>query len=115
MKEAILILQKELEQKNLTQQEYSDYLNLFRFAADKIFKNEKHSEFRKEVDQMTSLYDQLPSVREKRLRAEVEEMRIKNEEVLDALARKERELAEQKAELARMKELLEKNHIALTP
>ena len=63
---------------------------------------------------MTSLYDQLPSVREKRLRAEVEEMRIKNEEVLDALARKERELAEQKAELARMKELLEKNHIALT-
>lgn len=112
MKEAILILQKELEQKNLTQQEYSDYLNLFRFAADKIFKNEKHSEFRKEVDQMTSLYDQLPSVREKRLRAEIEEMRAKNEE---ALARKERELAEQKAELARMKELLEKNHIALTP
>ena len=112
VKEAILILQKELEQKNLTQQEYSDYLNLFRFAADKIFKNEKHSEFRKEVDQMTSLYDQLPSVREKRLRAEIEEMRAKNEE---ALARKERELAEQKAELARMKELLEKNHIALTP
>lgn len=61
---------------------------------------------------MTSLYDQLPSVREKRLRAKLEgmleEMRLENE---NALARKEAELAEKEAELVRLKELLDKHHI----
>ena len=138
--EAIVILQKELEQGNLTQQEYSDYLNLFRFAADKIFKDKKHSKLRKGVHQMTSLYDQLPSVREKRLRAKLEgmleEMRLEKENALDALARKEAELAEKEAEyakreaeyakrdterakneaeLVRLKELLHQHHIVLTP
>ena len=124
--EAIVILQKELEQGNLTRQEYSDYLNLFRFAADKIFKDKKHSKFRKEVHQMTSLYDQLPSVREKRLRAKLEgmleEMRLEKENALDALARKEAELAEKEAErakseaeLVRLKEILDQHHIVLTP
>lgn len=50
---------------------------------------------------MTSLYDQLPSVREKRLRAKLEgmleEMRLEKENALDALARKEAELAEKEA------------------
>lgn len=131
--EAIVILQKELEQGNLTRQEYSDYLNLFRFAADKIFKDKKHSKFRKEVHQMTSLYDQLPSVREKRLCAKLEgmleEMRLEKENALDALARKEAELAEKEAEyakkeaerakneaeLVRLKEILDQHHIVLTP
>ena len=75
------------------------------FAADKIFKDKKYSKFRKEVDQMMSLYDQMPSVREKRLRAEMEELRIKKDEAL----------AEKDAELVRLKELLERHHIALTP
>lgn len=54
---------------------------------------------------MMSLYDQMPSVREKRLRAEMEELRIQKDEAL----------AEKDAELVRMKELLERHHIALTP
>ena len=45
---------------------------------------------------MMSLYDQMPSVREKRLRAEMEELRIQKDEAL----------AEKDAELVRMKELL---------
>ena len=105
VKETILILKQELKQGYLMQQEYEDYFKLFRFAADKIFKDKKHSKFRKEVDQMMSLYDQMPSVREKRLRAEMEELRIQKDEAL----------AEKDAELVRMKELLERHHIALTP
>ena len=89
---------------------------------------------------MTSLYDQLPSVREKRLCAKLEgmleEMRLEKENALDALARKEAELAEKEAEYAkreaeyakrdterakneaeliRLKELLHQHHIVLTP
>ena len=68
---------------------------------------------------MTSLYDQLPSVREKRLRAKLEgmleEMRLEKENALDALARKEAELAEKEAELVRLKELLDKHHILPSP
>ncbi len=94
MNEAILVLKDELCNGNLTEQEYNDYINLFRFAADKIFEKEKHSEFREEVDRMTKPLIELPSVREKRLRAEIETLRAEN--------------AEKDAELAQMKELLNK-------
>ncbi len=103
--EAILVLKDELCNGYLTEQEYNDYINLFRFAADKIFENEKHSEFRKEVDRMTKPLIELPSVREKRLRAEIEALR----------AEKDARLAEKDAELAKMKELLNKYNIAIAP
>lgn len=105
VEEAILILKEELNNGALTELEFDDYINLFRTAAEKIFQKERHREFRKEVDRMTKPLIELPSVREKRLRAELDALR----------SEKDAELAEKDAELARMKALLEKHNIAATP
>lgn len=124
--EAILVLENELRDGYLTNREFDDYINLFRSAAERIFKDEKHSEFREEVDRMTKPLIELPSVREKRMRAENDALRNENHALRarsnaeltkkDAeLAEKERQLAEKNAELARIKELLEKYNIAIAP
>lgn len=64
---------------------------------------------------MTKPLIELPSVREKRLRAELiekdAELAVKDME----LAVKDTELAEKDMELAQMKELLDKHHIAIAP
>lgn len=103
--EAILVLKDERRDGYLTEREFDDYINLFRSAAEKIFKDEKHSVFRREVDRMTKPLIELPSVREKRLRAEIDALRAENKAIL----------AEKDAELARMKELLTKHNITITP
>lgn len=99
--EAILILEDELRDEYLTEREFDDYINLFRTAAERIFKEEKHSVFRREVDKMTRPLIELPSIREKRLLAEIEA--------------KDAALTEKEAELARMKELLTRHNISITP
>lgn len=103
--EAILVLKDERRDGYLTEREFDDYINLFRSAAERIFKDEKHSVFRREVDRMTKPLIELPSVREKRLRAEIDALRAENKAIL----------AEKDAELARMKELLTKHNITITP
>ncbi|MCI9634673.1 MAG: hypothetical protein HFH18_15960, partial [Ruminococcus sp.] len=116
-------LKDEVEQGYLTEQEYDDYVNLFRRAAEKIF--EKHSDFRKEVDRMTKPLIELPSVLQKRLYDEIDSLNANKEALIadnemltadnemltadrDALAV---ELADKNAELARMRALLEQYHI----
>ena len=133
----MIILKDEVEQGYLTEQEYDDYVNQFRRAAEKIF--EKHADFYEEVDRMTKPLIELPSVLQKRLYDEIDslnanrdaliadnetltadnetltadnEMLIADNEMLiadrDALAV---ELADKNAELARMRALLEQYHI----
>lgn len=114
-----------------TEREFDDYINLFRSAAERIFKEEKHSVFRREVDRMTKPLIELPSVREKRLRAEIEALRAEKSTApielpsvrekrlqaeIEALrAENKATLAEKDAELARMRELLTKHNITITP
>ena len=57
---------------------------------------------------MTKPLIELPSVREKRLQAEIDALRAEKAATDSALAK-------QNAELAKMKELLEKHHIAIAP
>ena len=112
----MIILKDEVEQGYLTEQEYDDYVNLFRRAAEKIF--EKHADFRREVDRMTKPLIELPSVLQKRLIADNERL-LANNEMLTAdnemlTADNEMltvELADKNAELARMRSLLEQHHI----
>ena len=101
--ETILVLKDELRDGYLTEREFDDYINLFRTASDRIFKDVKHSAFRKEVDRMTKPLVELPSVREKRLRAEIDTLR----------AEKDAALAEKDAALSQMKELLKKHNIVI--
>ena len=98
----MIILKDEMEQGYLTEQEYDDYVNLFRRAAEKIF--EKHADFVREVDRMTKPLIELPSVLQKRLIADNERL-LANNEMLTV------ELADKNAELARMRALLEQHHI----
>lgn len=100
--EVILMLKEELNHGYLTNQEFDDYINLFRLASERIF--EKHPIFRKEVDLMTKPLIELPSVIQKRLRDE-------NDTLLADLAHTNALLADKDAELARMRELLEQHHI----
>ena len=72
MDKVMMILENELEKGYLTQQEYDDYINLFRRAAEKIF--EKHADFRREVDRMTKPMIELPSVLQKRLYDEIDSL-----------------------------------------
>ncbi len=119
----MIILKDEVEQGYLTEQEYDDYVNLFRRAAENIF--EKHADFEREVDRMTKPMIELPSVLQKRLYAEIDSLNA-NKEALIAdneilLADKEALTADNEAltadnetltaELARMRALLEQYHI----
>ena len=121
--EVMIILRNELEQGYLTRKEYDDYMNLFRRAAEKVF--EKHEDLRKEADRMTKPIIELPSVIQKRLYEENDELIAKNKELMadyDALLADKNslladkdalisDLAKKDAQLARMKELLEQHHI----
>ena len=78
--EVMIILGNELEQGYLTRREYDDYVNLFRRAAEKVF--EKHDHFRKEVDRMTKPIIELPSVIQKRLYEENDELIAKNKALM---------------------------------
>jgi len=84
VEEVILILQEELKNGNLTELQYHDYLNLFQDSANYILAD--CPTHRKEVARMTEPQIILPSMVDKKLRAEI--------------ARKEAELAGINAELA---------------
>ena len=105
----MIILKDEVEQGYLTEQEYDDYVNLFRRAAEKIF--EKHADFRREVDRMTKPLIELPSVLQKRLIADNERVLANNEMLTADNEMLTVELADKNAELARMRALLEQHHI----
>ncbi len=112
----MIILKDEVEQGYLTEQEYDDYVNLFRRAAENIF--EKHADFGREVDRMTKPMIELPSVLQKRLYAEIDSLNANKAALIEdrdalalELADKNVELADKNAELARMRALLEQYHI----
>ena len=122
----MMILKDETEQGYLTEQEYLDYVNLFRRAAEKIF--EKHADFQVEVDRMTKPLIELPSVVQKRLYSEINSLKASNEALTadnktltfdnkaltadnEALTADVEALT---AELTRMKKLLERYHIPVT-
>ena len=105
----MIILKDEVEQGYLTEQEYDDYVNLFRRAAEKIF--EKHADFYEEVDRMTKPLIELPSVLQKRLIADNERLLANNEMLTADNEMLSVELADKNAELARMRALLEQYHI----
>ena len=112
----MIILKEEVEQGYLTEQEYDDYVNLFRRAAENIF--EKHADFGREVDRMTKPMIELPSVLQKRLYAEIDSLNANKAALIEdrdalalELADKNVELADKNAELARMRALLEQYHI----
>ena len=112
----MIILKDEVEQGYLTEQEYDDYVNLFRRAAENIF--EKHPDFGREVDRMTKPMIELPSVLQKRLYAEIDSLNANKAALIEdrdalalELADKNVELADKNAKLARMRALLEQYHI----
>ena len=105
----MIILKDEVEQGYLTEQEYDDYVNLFRRASEKIF--EKHADFYEEVDRMTKPLIELPSVLQKRLIADNERLLANNEMLTADNEMLSVELADKNAELARMRALLEQYHI----
>ena len=90
VEEVILILNEELSNGYLTEQEYHDYVRLFRFAADRVLAN--CPQMREEVNQMTEPLIKLPSVIIRELEAQ--------------LADREAQLADQKAENRRLQELV---------
>ncbi len=122
----MMILKDETEQGYLTEQEYLDYVNLFRRAAEKIF--EKHADFQKEVDRMTKPLIELPSVLQKRLYSEIDSLKASNKALISdkktLIADNEALIADNEALIAdnealtadnaRMKKLLERYHIPMT-
>ena len=68
VEEAILVLKEELFDGYLTEQEYQDYVTLFRFAVNRVLA--KYSQLREEVNQMTEPLIKLPSVIVKEMLAE---------------------------------------------
>lgn len=66
VKEAILVLEKEMKEGYLTEQEYHDYVRLFILAADRALA--KHPQLQEEVRHMTERWLKLPS----EIRAELE-------------------------------------------
>ena len=91
MDEVILVLQTEYADGYLTEQQFQDYVHLFRDAAQRVFA--QRQDLWKEVERMTKPLIELPSVREKRLRT--------------MLAEKESELAEKNKENIDLKSEIE--------
>lgn len=116
VEKVMMILKEELEQGYLTVGEYHDYINLFRRAAEKMFK--RHDQLRREVDRMTKPLIELPSVAQKRLQAEIDALTAEKDALAiekDALAaKKDAELVEKEKENARLRALLEQYHIPVT-
>lgn len=90
VKEAILVLGEEMEEGYLTEQEYHDYVRLFKFAADRVLA--KHPQLQEEVKHMTERWLKLPSEIRAELEHKVEEQRV--------------ELAEKDAEILRLQEII---------
>lgn len=115
VEKAIFILEDELKSGYLTTQQFDDYINLFRRAAEKIFEGKNHSEYRKEVDLMTKPLIELPSVLQKRLLAEIEQKNALLAEKDAELAQKNAELTQKETELAWAKDLLNAYNIPTSP
>ena len=110
----MIILKDEVEQGYLTEQEYDDYVNLFRRAAENIF--EKHADFGREVDRMTKPMIELPSVLQKRLYAEIDSLNANKAALIadnETLAAAKEALTADKEALTADKEVLAADRDAL--
>lgn len=87
VEKAILVLKEELSDGYLTELEFRDYVRLFQMAADRVLA--RHPRLREEVYQMTEPLIKLPSMIENELRTKLRA-----------------EIAEQKAEIRRLQELV---------
>lgn len=83
------MLGKEMEEGYLTEQEYHDYIRLFKFAADRVLV--KHPQLQEEVNHMTERWLKLPG----EIRAELERENVKQRA----------EIAEKVAEILRLQEM----------
>ena len=119
LNEAILVLKEELFNGYLTEQEYQNYVTLFRFAVSRVLM--RHPLLRKEVNQMTEPLIKLPSViveemlaeRLAEFQADIEnwQAEIANQQAeIDnqqaKIADQETQLAEKDGEIRRLRELL---------
>ena len=102
VEEAILVLKEELFDGYLTEQEYQDYITLFRFAVNRVLA--KYSRLREEVNQMTEPLIKLPSMIVKEMLAEqLAEFQTETENWKAEIASQKAEIANQKAEIANQK------------
>ena len=99
LNEAILVLKEELYNGYLTEQEYQNYVVLFRFAVNRVLVG--HLQLRKEVDQMTEPLIKLPSVIVEEMLAErLAEFQTDIANWQAELANQQAEIANQQAEIA---------------
>ena len=99
VEEAILVLKEELFDGYLTEQEYQDYVTLFRFAANRVLA--KYSQLQKEVNQMTEPLIKLPSMIVKEMLAErLAEFQTEVENIRAEIANQQAEIANKQAEIA---------------
>ena len=110
--EAILVLKEELLEGYLTEREYRHYVQLFRFATDRILC--QHSEMQEEVNQMTEPLIKLSTKEEDEFwdRIEKQEAHIAEQEAHIAeqethIAEQEAQLADKDAEILRLQQLVE--------
>ena len=99
--EAILVLEEELAEGNLTEREYYDYVRLFRFAADQVLA--KHPKLQEEVHHMTEPLIKLPSMIQDELWARIADQEAEIADRDAKLVDREAEIADQKAEIADQK------------
>ncbi len=109
VEEVIVILQKELRDGYLTEQQFRDYLHLFRDAAGRVFA--RCQEFWEEVNRMTKPLIELPSVREKRM---LEQLAAEIAEKAEKLTRMGAELSQRDAELSQRNAELTQRDAELT-
>ena len=104
LNEVILVLKEELYNEYLTEQEYQNYMTLFRFAVNRVLTG--HPQLQKEVKRMTEPLIKLPSVIVEEMLAErlAEEMaKVRTKVLADQqamLASIEAEIAAKDAEIA---------------
>ena len=102
--EAILVLEEELAEGNLTEREYYDYVRLFRSAADQVLA--KHPKLQEEVHHMTEPLIKLPSMIQDELWARIADQRAEIADQKALIADQKAEIADQKAEIQRLRELI---------
>ena len=97
VEEVILVLKEELSDGYLTEREYSDYVRLFYFAANRVL--EKYPQMREEVKRMTEPLIKLPSMIEDELRTRIADQEAEIAEQKMQLAGKDEEIESKDAEL----------------
>ena len=106
-----MVLKEELSDGYLTGREYQNYMNLFRFAANRVLA--KHPKMQEEVNRMTEPKIILPSMIWDKMDAEiaVRDARIADQDAKIAdkdakIADQDAKLADKDAEIQRLQELI---------